>query len=140
MLHAHRAFPHRLDGLLMQSSSFFTPALDPQEADFSGFAAVTEFVAEVHAASDDPHPVPAVLTCGTVEENLANNEVMAATLARLGYQVRLATVRDSARRRWSPTGTTDGRSSSSRPSRDAPGTSRTTAWSVRSPISSTADG
>jgi enterochelin esterase family protein len=38
--------------------------------------------------------VPAVLTCGTVEENLANNEAMAATLRRLGYPTRLVRVRD----------------------------------------------
>jgi len=95
MLHAHRSHPGRLDGLLLQSGSFFTPKLDPQEGDFSGFKAVTEFVAEVHNASDDPHPVPSVITCGTVEENLANNELMAGTLARLGYAVRMTTVRDA---------------------------------------------
>ena len=95
MLHAHRLYPDRLGGLLMQSGSFFTPRLDPQEADFSGFAAVTGFVADVHAARDDPRPVPSVIACGTVEENLANNELMAATLARLGYDVRTATFRDA---------------------------------------------
>ena len=95
MLHAHRAHPDRLDGLFLQSGSFFTPQLDPQEKDFSGFPAVTEFVAAVHNASDDPHPVPSVITCGTVEENLANNELMAGTLERLGYPVRMTTVRDA---------------------------------------------
>jgi enterochelin esterase family protein len=39
--------------------------------------------------------VPTVLTCGTVEENLANNEAMTATLRRLGYPAELATVRDA---------------------------------------------
>jgi enterochelin esterase family protein len=95
MLHAHRSYPGRLDGLLLQSGSFFTPRLDPQERDFSGFKAVTKFVAEMHDASNDPHPVPSVITCGTVEENLANNELMAATLARLGYAVRMTTIRDT---------------------------------------------
>jgi enterochelin esterase family protein len=95
MLHAHRSHPGRLAGLLLQSSSFFTPRLDPQEADFSGFAPVTEFVAEVHAASDDSDPVPCAITCGTVEENLANNRQMADSLARLGYAVRMTTVRDA---------------------------------------------
>ena len=80
---------------MLQSSSFFTPELDPQESDFSGFAAVTEFVAGVHAAESDPEPVPTVLTCGTVEENLANNRLMAESLDRLGYPVRLVTVRDA---------------------------------------------
>ena len=95
MLHAHLRYPDRFDGLLLQSSSFFTPALDPQEADFSGFAAVTEFVASVHAAEVAARPVPVALTCGTVEENLANNELMAASLQRLGYRAQLHAVRDA---------------------------------------------
>lgn len=95
LLHAHRSFPERLDGLLLQSGSFFTPELDPQESEFSGFAAVTEFVAAVHASSTDPRPVPVVLTCGTVEENRPNNELMAATLRRLGYGVSMVTVPDA---------------------------------------------
>jgi enterochelin esterase-like enzyme len=95
MLHAHRADPRGFDGLLLQSGSFFTPDLDPQEAAFSGFAAVTGFVGEVHAAAADPKPVPTVITCGTTEENLANNEAMAATLRRLGYPTEFARVRDS---------------------------------------------
>ncbi|MDT4916679.1 MAG: hypothetical protein QOH89_1379 [Pseudonocardiales bacterium] len=95
MLHAHRSYPDRFDALLLQSSSFFTPRLDPQESEFSGFAAVTDFVEAVHEADSDPRPVPTVITCGTVEENLANNELMAETLGRLGYPVRLALVRDA---------------------------------------------
>jgi len=95
MLHAHRSSPEQLDGLLLQSSSFFTAELDPQESDFSGFAAVTEFVAAVHKAEFDARPVPTVITCGTVEENLANNESMAASLQRLGYPVHTTTVRDA---------------------------------------------
>jgi enterochelin esterase family protein len=95
MLHLHRAFPTVLDGLLLQSGSFFTPDLDGQEAHFSGFRAVTEFVRSVHEAERDSHPVPAVLTCGVAEENLANNQRMAATLERLGYDVQLHTTRDA---------------------------------------------
>jgi len=95
MLHAHRSFPGRFGGLLLQSGSFFTPDLDPQESGFSGYRAVTEFVASMHAAAADPCPVPAVLTCGTAEENLANNELMAATLYRLGYPRRMVTVPDA---------------------------------------------
>ncbi len=95
MLHAQVSYPDRLDGLLLQSSSFFTPELDPQEADFSGFAAVTEFVASVHAADTATRAVPAALTCGRVEENLANNELMTASLQRLGYRARFSAVRDA---------------------------------------------
>jgi enterochelin esterase family protein len=39
--------------------------------------------------------VPTVFTCGTVEENLANNRLMAQTLQRLGYPVQIATFRDA---------------------------------------------
>jgi enterochelin esterase family protein len=95
MLHAHRSFPDLFDALFLQSGSFFTPALDPQERHFSGFAAVSAFVAEVHASAVDDHPVPTVLTCGTAEENLANNRTMGATLDRLGYPSRLVEVRDA---------------------------------------------
>jgi enterochelin esterase family protein len=95
MLHAQVSYPDRFDGLLLQSSSFFTPDLDPQESDFSGFAAVSEFVAAVHAAETATRPVPATLTCGTVEENLANNELMTASLHRLGYRAQLHAVRDA---------------------------------------------
>jgi enterochelin esterase-like enzyme len=95
MLHAHRSTPGAFDALMLQSGSFFTPALDPQESTFSGFDAVTRFVEAMHSATADPHPVPAVLTCGTVEENLANNVAMAATLRRLGYPTELVRVRDA---------------------------------------------
>lgn len=95
MLHAHVSYPGSFDGLLLQSSSCFTPELDPQETEFSGFEAVTSFVARMHAARTDPKPVPSVLTCGTVEENLANNEAMTATLQRLGYAAQLVPVRDA---------------------------------------------
>ena len=95
MLHAHVSFPGSFHGLLLQSSSCFTPELDPQEAEFSGFAAVTSFVSGVHAAREHPQPVPVVLTCGAVEENLANNEAMTNTLDRLGYRAQLVTVRDA---------------------------------------------
>jgi enterochelin esterase-like enzyme len=95
MLHVHRSFPDLLDGLFLQSASFFTPELDGQESNFSGYLPVTEFVASVADADHDPHPAPVVLTCGGVEENLANNKHMAATLRRLGYPAELVTVRDA---------------------------------------------
>ena len=91
MLHFHARRP--LDALLLQSGSFFTPALDPQERDFSGFAAVTAFVAGF--AARPTRPVPATFTCGAVEENLANNHAMAGTLRELGYSVTFVEVADA---------------------------------------------
>ena len=95
MLHFHRAYPGVLDGLFLQSGSFFTPQTDDQESEFSGFAAVTSFVRTVTDAPDDPAPVPTVLTCGTVEENLTNNRLMTAALQRIGYSAELFVVRDA---------------------------------------------
>jgi enterochelin esterase family protein len=95
MLHAHRTQPPGLDGLFLQSGSFFTPDLDGQESGFSGFAAVTEFVDSVQRDDADTHPVPTVITCGIAEENLANNQRIALRLTELGYRTSVHTVRDA---------------------------------------------
>jgi enterochelin esterase-like enzyme len=95
LLHAHRSCPGTFDALLLQSGSFFTPEHDPQESEFPAFPQITAFVRTVAETRGDPAPIPAVLTCGTVEENLANNTAMAAILRRLGYPCRLVTVRDA---------------------------------------------
>ncbi|HEU5269542.1 MAG TPA: alpha/beta hydrolase-fold protein [Jatrophihabitans sp.] len=94
MLHAHRSAPGGFGALFLQSSSFFTPELDPQERRFSRFEQVTRFVAEVAGASTDPDPVPVAMTCGGLEENLANNRAMADTLRALGYAVTFREVAD----------------------------------------------
>jgi enterochelin esterase family protein len=93
MLYAHCRYPDALDGLMLQSGSFFTPELDPQEQDFSGFPAITSFTADV--AGCDARPVPTVMTCGTVEQNLADNRRMSQVLAERGYPVNLVVVRDA---------------------------------------------
>jgi len=93
LLHAHDRHPDTFGGLLLQSGSFFTPELDPQEKEFSGFGAVTQFVAKIEDGSS--RPVPTVMTCGGVEENLANNQSMAKRLSRLGYSVDFVEVRDA---------------------------------------------
>jgi enterochelin esterase family protein len=96
MLHAQRALPGLFGGLFLQSASFLTRELDPQEdGRFSKFAQVSTYVREVLGAGAPPETVPAVLTCGLAEENLANNRQMAATLARQGYAARLIEVPDA---------------------------------------------
>jgi len=97
MLHAHRMSStgqRAFDGLFLQSGSFFDVGLDAQERRFARFGPVTRFVREVVQAVTDPHPIPVSITCGTIEENLANNQAMAAALGRLGYPVEFAEVRD----------------------------------------------
>ena len=95
MLHAQRALPGLFGGLYLQSASFLTVDLDPQEQHrFSRFGQVSVYVADV-LRSVPAETVPVVMTCGLAEENLANNRQMAATLGRQGYAARLVEVADA---------------------------------------------
>jgi len=99
MLHAHARHPGAFDALFLQSGSFFTPDLDRQERRFPYYQRVTRFVAqvhegEVHAGGLAAAPIPVELTCGSAEENLANNRRMAATLRDRGYPGALHEVPD----------------------------------------------
>jgi enterochelin esterase family protein len=89
LLHAHRCCPGAFDGLFLQSGSFFTPDLDPQERRFARFEPITRFTAELEQAITDADPVAVGMTCGVAEENLANNQRMASVLDRLGYRCTL---------------------------------------------------
>src|SRR3954452_15949652 len=94
-LHAEWTHPGTFAGLLLQSGSFFTPELDPQEAGYAHWKPVTGFVAEVLQAKKAPS-TPAVAVCfATAEENAANNRQIAAKLAGLGCPVTLGEVRDA---------------------------------------------
>lgn len=106
MLAIHWLHPGLLSGLALQSGSFFTAALDPQESGYGQFARVCAAVAEVTEGSA-AEPVPVLMTCGTVEENRANNERMARALTAQGFRVDLRLVRDAHtmigwRDAWSP--------------------------------------
>lgn len=87
MLHAHRRHPGLFDGLALQSGSFFLHELDVHERGFPHFSRIDAFVREV-AATPGPS-VPVRLSCGTGEENLANNRAMAQVLS-----AELTTARD----------------------------------------------
>ncbi|MFI5935228.1 alpha/beta hydrolase [Actinoplanes sp. NPDC051494] len=91
MLHAQSRHPWMFAGLFLQSGSFFRPELDRQESGFARWLRVVRFTGRVIRADHGPG-VPIALTCGTVEENLANNREMAAALGRQGYTVDLAEV------------------------------------------------
>jgi enterochelin esterase-like enzyme len=91
-LHAQSSYPDVVDGMFLQSGSYFRPETDPQESGFSEFPAIVRFVASVRRGNRTTRPVPTVLTCGRDEENLANNRRMARVLLRLGYPVRFAVV------------------------------------------------
>ena len=92
MLHAQRRHPDVLSGLFLQSGSFFTRRYDAHEVRFSRYRRVVRFVREVRSTRG--RPVPVVLTCGSAEENIQNNRVMAAALAEQGYPAVLHEVPD----------------------------------------------
>ena len=94
MLHAQRQQAGCLDALFLQSGSFFHPRYDAHERRFSRYSRVVRSVDAVLRSAGHPTPVPTVMTCGTLEENLANNRIMARALAAQGYDVSLREVRD----------------------------------------------
>ena len=99
MLHAQRRHPARFAALFLQSGSFFQPRFDRQESDFRRYLRIVRFTGRVLRDRDSPgagpRACPAVLTCGAVEENLANNRDMASTLRRQGYPAGFAEVPDA---------------------------------------------
>jgi enterochelin esterase family protein len=94
MLHAQRRYPVAFCGMFLQSGSFFQPRFDRQESGFRRYLRIVRFTGRVIRAADGP-PVPTVLTCGRVEENLANNRDMTRTLWRQGYAAALYEVPDA---------------------------------------------
>jgi len=94
MLHAQRQHPGVFAGLYLQSSSFFHRVLDEQESGFGRFQRVTGFVDAVLRSGPAVDPVPIVLTCGLIEENVENNRLMTRSLGAQGYDTRLVENRD----------------------------------------------
>lgn len=95
LLHAHYARPDAFGGLVLQSGAFFRRRFDSHEARLDRFERVTRFVSRIGGGRGDVPPVPLVLTCGTGEENLANNRWLAETLAGRGWPLELVEHRDA---------------------------------------------
>ena len=93
LLHAHVRHPRSFDGLLLQSGSFFRQRSDKQESTFPRYQRITRFVGSVLRGGGEP--IPVALTCGTAEENRANNHIVADALVAQGYPAWLAEVRDA---------------------------------------------
>jgi len=89
MVHAYCGYPESLDAMFLQSGSFFVPSLDSQERRFPYFRRITEFTATVQAGALPNDPVPVVMTCGAIEENLANNGSILAAFLSHGYPAAL---------------------------------------------------
>ena len=94
MLHTHRRNPATFGSLFLQSGSYFRQRFDKQESGFSRFRRISRFMGEVLTSEGWPHPITATLTCGSVEENLANNRATFAALDLQGYEVKLVVNRD----------------------------------------------
>jgi enterochelin esterase-like enzyme len=95
LLHAQRRHPHLFAGLFLQSGSFFQQRYDAQEASFPPYPRIVRFIASVRRRRPPGVPVPTVITCGTAEENLANNLDLADVLSGQGYPVRMIQVPDA---------------------------------------------
>jgi enterochelin esterase family protein len=94
-LHVVWTSPHLFSGAFLQSGSFFTASLDPQESGFEHWREVTGFVASVRAAEQaSPDAPPTTLVCGTAEENHANNLAIRDHLAEIGVETGWGEVRD----------------------------------------------
>lgn len=94
MLVAHRSAPGAFDGLFLQSGSYFQPRYDEQESGFPEYDRIVRSVAGVLGSAGSRSPVPVVMTCGGIEENIANNRILARSLAEQNYDVVLHEVRD----------------------------------------------
>jgi enterochelin esterase family protein len=94
-LHAYVRHPELAGGLFLQSGSFFRRRFDAHEAGFYRFARITRFVSRVHGRLPLAPPVPTVLTCGTAEENLANNRALAEALELRGWPLKTLWNRDA---------------------------------------------
>lgn len=89
MLHAQRRHTGTFDALFLQSGSFFHPRFDAHERRFPHYDRIERSVDGVLRASGHRAPVPVVMTCGRIEENIDNNRTMARALAAQGYDVAL---------------------------------------------------
>ena len=79
LLHAEIRHPGTFGALFLQSGSFFMPRFDAHESNFPYYHRVVGFVSEI-LRTGYRTGVPTTLTCGSAEENIHNNRVMAETL------------------------------------------------------------
>lgn len=92
LFHVHRRYPESFDALFLQSGSFFRRA-ESYERHFPRYERIARFVGGVHRNPPE-RPIPIVLACGTVEENLPANRALEESLRIRGYDARLHEFRD----------------------------------------------
>ncbi len=84
----------QIGGVFAQSGSFFQPYLDESEAGFPYFGRITTAVSNVLDAPHADRPLRVGMTCGVLEENAANNRMMASALRKAGHDVSHVEVAD----------------------------------------------
>jgi enterochelin esterase-like enzyme len=84
----------RVGGVFSQSGSFFQVRHDETESDYPWFGRISRLVQSVLDMRHADHPLVVGMTCGTLEDNAANNRDMAAALRRAGHDVTLHEVAD----------------------------------------------
>jgi enterochelin esterase family protein len=94
-LHLHWTGALRPAALFLQSGSYFRRRTDRQESGFPHFERISRFVGRVLGGRGAVPSVTVTLTCGTAEENLANNRLLAGALAAHGHDVALVEHRDA---------------------------------------------
>ena len=95
MLHAHRLHPGVLGGLFLQSPSLFLAGVDDHERWLTSHPRIVRFVRGLLDRPGELLPIPIVMTCGAVEENLHGDTAVSGALAGAGCPVELDTVRDA---------------------------------------------
>ena len=89
MLHAAVSHPGSFGAVFTQSGSFFRPRTDGMERGYRYYGRIVRFVDQVDADPARLAGLTVTMTCGTGEENLANNRAMAARLRSAGVPTEL---------------------------------------------------
>lgn len=89
MLHVAVTHPGSVTAVFSQSGSFFAAQSDPMELTYRFFDRIADFVATLDGDPMRLRGLSLTLTCGTGEENLANNRRLRQRLHRAGMPVPL---------------------------------------------------
>jgi enterochelin esterase family protein len=89
MLHAASSYPGTFAGVFSQSGSFFRPRTDGMERGYRHYNRIVRFVDGIDADPQRLADLQVTMTCGTGEENLANNRSLARRLTRQGVPTQL---------------------------------------------------
>ncbi len=89
MLHAASSYPGTFSGVFSQSGSFFRPRTDGMERGYRHYNRIVRFVDDIDAAPQRLADLHVTMTCGTGEENLANNRSLTRRLMRQGVPTQL---------------------------------------------------